>query len=83
MGTPLQIFGNTIRDLRKQKGLSQEKLADLCNIHRTYMGSVERGERNLSLMNILLLAKGLDVLPGDLFRDFDKSTINRLGEWKP
>ena len=71
MVSPLEIFGKTIRELRLQKGWSQEDLADRCNLHRTYIGGIERGERNVGLMNILILAKALEVLPSDLFRDFD------------
>ncbi|HAA32308.1 MAG TPA: XRE family transcriptional regulator [Cyanobacteria bacterium UBA8553] len=78
MATPLEIFGNTVRTLRIQKGLSQESLADLCNLHRTYIGGIERGERNIALMNILYIAKALDVLPIELLRDFDSLTITNL-----
>jgi transcriptional regulator with XRE-family HTH domain len=80
MSTPLEIFGNTVKELRKQKGLSQEDLAEMCNLHRTYIGGIERGERNIGLMNILHLAKALQVLPSELFRDFDRATIARLPE---
>ncbi len=80
MITPLEIFGNTVRALRKEKGLSQEDLAHLCNLHRTYIGGIERGERNVGLMNILYLAKALDVLPSDLFRDFDRRAMAKFPE---
>jgi transcriptional regulator with XRE-family HTH domain len=80
MATPLEIFGNTVRALRIQKGLSQEDLAGLSNLHRTYIGGIERGERNVGLLNILYLAKALDVLPGELFREFDKLAISKLPE---
>ena len=70
MSTPLDIFGDTVREVRRQKGLSQEKLAELSGLHRTYIGGIERGERNISLMNILYLAKALDILPSELFRHF-------------
>lgn len=78
MATPLETFGNTVRTFRTQKGLSQEDLAELCNLHRTYIGGIERGERNVGLMNILYLAKALDVLPSELFRNFDSLAMTNL-----
>jgi len=54
-------LGARVRVLRKQLGLSQEELADRSGLHRTYVGSVERGERNIALLNIHLLAKALGV----------------------
>jgi transcriptional regulator with XRE-family HTH domain len=58
--TSLQTsFGNLLREKRIEKDLSQEKLADLAGLHFTYVSSVERGERNISLENIGRLAKAL------------------------
>ncbi|MGD1077745.1 MAG: helix-turn-helix transcriptional regulator [Candidatus Sulfotelmatobacter sp.] len=57
-----------IRELRLAKGFSQEALADAAGIHRTYMGSVERGERNISLDNIVRIARALKVAPGNLLQ---------------
>jgi transcriptional regulator with XRE-family HTH domain len=54
-------FGERVRELRKHKGLSQEELAFACGLDRTYVGSVERGERNISLVNIHVLASALRV----------------------
>ncbi len=59
-------FGVRIREARTACGLSQEALADLAGLHRTYVGSAERGLRNVSLHNILRLAKALNVPPGQL-----------------
>ena len=60
-------FGEQIRRLREAKGLSQEKLGELAGLHRTYTSGVERGERNIGLINVLRLANALDVSPGELF----------------
>ena len=60
-------LGEIIRVKRKELGYSQEAFASLCGVHRTYMGAVERGERNLSLMNIIRIANALDVQPSELF----------------
>jgi len=60
-----------MRAIRKSTGLSQEELADRAGLHRTYISSIERGERNVSLENIFLLAQALDVEPGALLRPAD------------
>ncbi|MFB2721907.1 helix-turn-helix domain-containing protein [Shewanella xiamenensis] len=54
------IFGQRVRHFRKLKGISQEELADLCELHRTYIGSVERGERNITLLNAEKIADALE-----------------------
>jgi len=69
MNTVLIAFGTRMRFLRHQKGYSQEKLADLCELHRTYIGGIERGERNPSLENIYKIAKALDVSLSDFFKE--------------
>ncbi len=61
-------FGRRIRALRERKGLSQERLAELADLHRNYVGGIERGERNVGFRNILRLAKALNVTPSVLFR---------------
>jgi len=63
---PKSILGSNVRSRRVEVGWSQEELADACGLHRTYIGSVERGERNVSLLNIVKLAKALSIRPGDL-----------------
>jgi transcriptional regulator with XRE-family HTH domain len=72
MRPELKLFGDTIRIRRQQLGLSQEALADLVGLHRTYIGGIERGERNVSLLNILRLAKSLDCRPSDLFKKYEQ-----------
>jgi transcriptional regulator with XRE-family HTH domain len=59
-------LGCAIRRRRLQLGLSQEELAFECNLHRTYIGSVERGERNISLKNIVAIAKVLQFSASEL-----------------
>ena len=54
-------FGNRVRDLRLKQGLSQEVLAQKSGLHRTYIGGVERGERNISLVNIQKIANALNL----------------------
>lgn len=61
-----ELFGLAVRTLREQQGLSQEALAELAELHRTYIGSVERGQRNLSLNNIHVIASALGVAASDL-----------------
>lgn len=63
-------FGDRLRQLRDERGYSQEYLAERAGLHRNYVGGVERGERNVALENIVKLAKALSVKPGDLFADF-------------
>lgn len=59
-------FGARVRERRNELGLSQEGLAVACGLHWTFVGQVERGKRNLTLHNILKLARGLAVDPGEL-----------------
>lgn len=58
-----EIVALNIRQLRKQQGLSQEELAEKCGLHRTYIGAIERSERNITLETLEKLAKSLNVLP--------------------
>lgn len=64
----LQQFGKRLAELRKERGWSQEKLALESGIARSYLGGVERGHRNIAVLNILRLARTLGCEPGQLFR---------------
>lgn len=57
----LKIVSCNIRYFRKQKGWSQEKLAEQCNLHRTYIGAIERGEKNLTLKSLEVIAVALEI----------------------
>jgi DNA-binding XRE family transcriptional regulator len=59
-------FGRTVRSVRVERGLSQERLADLCGLHRTYVGGVERGERNVTLATTTQFASGLELTWSEL-----------------
>jgi transcriptional regulator with XRE-family HTH domain len=61
-------IGKQVRLRREKLGISQEELSDRCGLHRTYIGSVERGERNVSLINIFRICKALQVAIEDLFK---------------
>jgi transcriptional regulator with XRE-family HTH domain len=72
--TITKSFGQKVRHFRNLKGFSQEELADLCGLHRTYIGSVERGERNITLINAEKIATALNQ-PLELFFQ-EKSSVN-------
>jgi transcriptional regulator with XRE-family HTH domain len=64
-----QVLAKNIRALRQEKGITQEELAHRARIHRTYMSSVERAQRNVAVDNIERIASGLGVKPSDLLSD--------------
>lgn len=61
-----QLFGEKVRSVRKEQQLSQDELADQCGLHRTYIGAVERGERNITLINAEKIANALQVSLSEL-----------------
>ena len=63
----LSSFGKAVRAHRVQLGISQEELAARCGLHRTYLGAIERGERNVSLINIERIANGMGISLEELF----------------
>jgi transcriptional regulator with XRE-family HTH domain len=68
----LRSFGKAVRKHRRAIGLSQEKLAELADLHRTYVADIERGTRNVGLINIVCLAEALRIAPGKLFDPIPK-----------
>ena len=62
-------FGERVRELRIQKELSQEQLAHIANVHRTYIGMIERAEKNITLVNIEKIAKALGIKLKDFFNE--------------
>ena len=66
----LKQFGLQLSAIRKQKGITQEKLAEMINVHRTYIGFIEQGKRNPSIGNVHLIAKALKVSLKELFKPF-------------
>jgi transcriptional regulator with XRE-family HTH domain len=66
---PLAQFGQRVRQIRQERGLSQEQLAAVSGLHRTYVGGIERGERNVALLNIIALARALEVPPARLLEE--------------
>lgn len=73
------LLGERVRALRLKKGFSQESFADHCGLHRTYMGGIERGERNLTIQTISTVANGLGVTLSELLADIEK----QVGTLKP
>ena len=65
----LKRFGDKVRHYRNLLGLSQEKFAEKANVHRTYIGTVERGETNITLVNVYRLAEALEVSVSKLLED--------------
>jgi transcriptional regulator with XRE-family HTH domain len=65
-------FGASVRRLRSEKGYSQERFAEVCRIDRSYMGMIERGEVNVTLVMVIKLARGLRMSLVDLFVEFQR-----------
>jgi len=63
----LKSLGERVQELRKKKGWSQEEFAAQCGLHRTYMGAIERGERNVAVINLRKISDALGMKVGELF----------------
>ena len=73
-----KIIGQRIRNYRTQKGLSQEKLAELAGCHPTYIGQLERGEKNTTLESVEKIASAMDISLSELFDKLGKSGGNNI-----
>jgi transcriptional regulator with XRE-family HTH domain len=65
------VFGRRVRELRDRLGLSQEELAERAGLHRNYIGGIERGERNVAILNVVKLAAALELSVAELFAPFN------------
>jgi transcriptional regulator with XRE-family HTH domain len=72
-GPDLAALGLGIRGLREERGMSQEQLADAAGLHRTYVGGIERGERNIGFENLLKVAAALEVRPSELLARYEQA----------
>ena len=70
----LGVLGKRIRELRLKRGYSQEAFADLCGVHRTFMGTVERGESNLSFSNLVKISQALGITLSQMLSGFERLT---------
>tara|TARA_B100002049_G_C15998818_1_gene340568 strand:+ start:77 stop:292 length:216 start_codon:yes stop_codon:yes gene_type:complete len=65
----LKAFGQRVRELRKERGYSQESFAALAGVDRSYMGQIERGEKNITLVKLFQISDALKLKPSNLFKD--------------
>ena len=75
----LKALGQRVRELRAKQGYSQEGFADRCEVHRTFMGTIERGESNLSFQNLVKVAKGLGITLSQLLSGLEKRAEGLAG----
>lgn len=75
----LHIFGANVRAHRQRRGLTQEQLAEAADLHRTYIGAIERGGRNVSIRNIVAIAQALHIEPYELLLYKDSSKEDNYG----
>jgi len=71
MRKELIVLGNRIKELRKQRGFSQEKLAEISGLHRTYISDIERGQRNVSFLNLVKISDALNISVYELFKGIE------------
>ena len=77
------ILGKRVREFRLKAGFSQESFADHCGLHRTYMGGVERGERNLTIESVMMIATGLGISMSELLAGIEAQAVPSKRRSKP
>jgi transcriptional regulator with XRE-family HTH domain len=73
-----KLLGETIREIRLQRGLTQKQVAELCDMERPYITDIEQGKKNASGRTLVLIAGALDILPAELFRRFSKKIMKEI-----
>ena len=76
--SPLVLIGQTVREIRIQRQMTQQELAARCGFNRTFIVAVEKGRQNCSSMTLITIAAALGVLPSELFRSFTKATMRHV-----
>lgn len=74
----LELLGRTVKEIRLKQRMTQQQLADLAGLHRTFIISIEKGRQNLSAMTMIRLADALGVLPSELLRGFSRKVMHGL-----
>lgn len=86
MSELIKVICANIREVRKNKGLTQEELAEKCSLHTSYLAGVERGERNITMQTLEKIAHGLEISPIDLLKfeglDIDENFFNKQEKLK-
>jgi transcriptional regulator with XRE-family HTH domain len=77
--SPLVLLGQTVKEIRTDRTLTQQELADRCGFNRTFIIAIEKGRQNASAMTLFTIAQALGVLPSELFRSFTRTTMRRVG----
>lgn len=75
-----QLLGDTIREIRLERGLTQQQVADFCRMERTFIIAVEKGRKNASGRTLILIAAALSILPAELFRRFSRKVMKTVAE---
>jgi len=78
MADPLVVLGRSVREAREAAGLSQERCGELAGLHRNEIGALERGEKNISFINLLRVCAAVERSPSQLLHEFSVSSLRRL-----